>query len=94
MIAQALLVIGGGDGDLARAQAAMAAGQRAGMHAGDFERHDFLAQQRHDPADRPDEARTALDGPVHRLGEVDLQDDAGKRFGQNVFDRRAPPLCA
>ena len=75
MVAQPLLVIGGGNGNLARAQTPVAAGQRAGMDARQFERHDFLAQQRHDPADRPDEARSALDGPVHRLGEIDLQDD-------------------
>ena len=57
----------------------------AGMHAGQFERNDLFAQQRHDPADRADEARAALAGPVHRLGKVDFQDDAGQRFGQNVL---------
>ena len=84
MIAQALLVIRGGDGDLARAQAAMAAGQRAGAHAGQFERDDLVAQQRDDPADGPDEARAALAGPVHGLRKVDLQDHARQGFGENV----------
>jgi hypothetical protein len=93
MIAQSLHVIGGGDGDLARAQTPVAAGERAGMHSGQLEGHDFFAQQRHDPADRPDETRSALDGPIHRLGEIDLQDDAGKRVRQNVFDLAAPPPC-
>ena len=32
----------------------------AGLHAGDFERNDFVAEKRHDPADRADEARAAL----------------------------------
>ena len=52
MIAQALLVIRDGDGDFPRAQAPVARRERAGSHAGQFERHDLLAQQRHDPADR------------------------------------------
>ena len=69
VVAQPLLVIGDGDRDLARAQPAMPAGQRARAHARQFERDDLVAQQRHDPADRPDEARAALAGPVHRLRE-------------------------
>ena len=85
MVAQAPLVIGDGDDDFARAQAAMAARERAGAHAGDFERHDLFAQQRHHPADGPDEARAALAGPIHGLGEVDAEDDAGQRLRQNVL---------
>ena len=38
----------------------MAARDAARLHAGDFERHHFVAQQRHHPADRTDEARAAL----------------------------------
>ena len=62
----------------------MAAGQRAGAHAGEFEGDDGLRQQGDDPADGTDEARTALAGPVHGLGEVEAEDDAGEGFGQDV----------
>ena len=78
MIAEALLVIRGGDGDLARAEAAMAAGQGAGAHAGQFEGNDVVAEEGDDPADGTDEARTALAGPVHGLGKVQAEDDAGE----------------
>ncbi len=54
------------------------------MHAGDFEGNRLFAQQRHDPTDGADEARTVPGGPVHRLGEVDAEYDAGQRLGQDV----------
>ena len=82
VIAEALLVIRGGDGDLTRAEAAMAAGQGAGADAGQFEGNDVFAQQGDDPADGTDEARAALAGPVHGLGEVQSEDHAGEGFGQ------------
>ena len=51
----------------------MARRDGARAHAGELERHDLFAQQRHQPADRPDEARAALAGPVHGLREVDAE---------------------
>ena len=56
VIAQRLFVIRDGDRDrLLAAEDAMSAWSVARAHAGDFERDDLIAQQRHDPADRPDE---------------------------------------
>ena len=76
MIAQTLFVVGSGDDDFARAQAAMAGGQIAGADAGYFERNGLFAQQSEQPADGTDEARTVLGGPVHGLGKVDSEHDA------------------
>ncbi len=70
----------------------MAAGQGAGADAGQFEGNDVFAQQGDDPADGTDEARTALAGPVHGLGEVEAEDDAWEGFGQNVDDVAARHL--
>ena len=70
MIPQPPLVVRGGDGDLPRAQPPVSRGQRAGAHARDLERHNLLAQQRHNPANRTYEARAALAGPVPALAKV------------------------
>src|ERR1035438_4107592 len=92
MIAEALLVIRGSDGYFARTQAAMAAGERATAHAGQFEGDDVIAEEGDHPADGADKARTALAGPVHGLGEVDAEDDAGEGFGEDVDDVAARHL--
>ena len=55
----------------------MAARFVAGLHVGDFERNDFIAEQRHNPADGPDEARAAFAGPVHGLRERRFQNECG-----------------
>ena len=92
VIAEALFVIRRGDGDLARAQAAMAAGEGAGAYAGQFEGNGIFAEEGDDPADGTDEARTALAGPVHGFGEVDTEDHAGESFGEDVDDVAARHL--
>src|ERR1019366_8321192 len=84
VIAQAVLVIGSGDGDLGRAQAAMAAGHGATAHPSYLEGDDAIGQQGDNPTDGPDEARTALAGPVHGLGEVEPEDHAGEGLGQEI----------
>ena len=90
VLRERLLVTGDGYLDRLLAELAMSAGQVAGLHAGDFKRDHVVAQQRDDPADGPDEARTALARPVHGLRPLDSQNEAGERFRQNV--RRCPAL--
>ena len=70
----------------------MAAGQRAGAHAGQFEGNDVFAQKSDDPANGTDEARTALAGPIHGLGEVQTEDHTREGFGQEIDDIAARHL--
>ena len=85
VLAQSPFVVFAGDGHLRRAQPPVSRRQIPRAHAADLERHHLVAQQRHQPADGADEPRAALARPVHRLGEVDSQNDAGQRRRQNIF---------
>src|SRR5262249_26459775 len=71
VIAKALFVIGGGDGNLAGAEAAMTGGQGAGAHAGEFEGNDVVAKEGDNPADRANKAGSTLPGPIHGFREID-----------------------
>ena len=77
---------------LARAQAAMAAGERAGAYAGQLEGDDGLGEEGDDPADGADEAGAALARPVHGLGKVQAEDEAGEGLGQDIDDVAARHL--
>src|SRR5579872_6080933 len=65
----------------------MSAGFRARAHSREFELDHFGAEQRHDPADRPDEPRPALSGPIYGLRKVNFQDDLRQRFRQDLPHR-------
>src|SRR5204863_8782511 len=84
VVAQPLLVIAGGDGDLASAQTAMSGGQSAGAHTGQLERDDLFTKQSDDPANRANKPRAALAGPIHGLREIQLEDDAGQAVREDV----------
>src|SRR5581483_11089188 len=86
VIAQPLLVVRRRDGDFLRAQPSMSRRQRPGVDARQLERYDFLAKKGNNPADGTDEAGAALDRPIHRLGEVDIEDDAWQPGRENVLD--------
>src|SRR5687767_6252008 len=62
----------------------MAACRVPGAHASELEWNHFIAEQRDDPANGTNETRTAFAGPVHRLRERDLRDDAGQCLGEHV----------
>ena len=62
----------------------MAAAQRAGLHVGDSELDDLVAQQRDDPADGTNERELALAGPVHGLRPGQLGDDGRQRVGEQL----------
>jgi hypothetical protein len=70
VIGEALLVIRGGDGDLARAQAAMSAGEGAGAHAGQLEGNDVVAEEGDDPADGTDKRGPPLPVQYMVLGST------------------------
>ena len=57
----------------------------ARLHAGDLERNHVIAQQRHQPADGPDERSVPLPFQYHRLRPLDLQNQIGQFARQ---DRR------
>ena len=71
-------------GDLRARRAAVAAGEVAGPHAGQFERHDSSPSSATIQRMGRMKRGAALAGPVHGLGEVDLEDEAGQRLGQDV----------
>ncbi len=64
----------------------------ASRNARHLERNHLAAEQRYQPADRPDEARTALAGPIHRLRPRDAEDQSGQRLGEDVGGSAAGPL--
>ena len=70
--------------DLARAQTAMAAVRLPDRTPAISNGTRLFAQQRHDPADGADEARTVLARSSTWSWESRSEDDAGQRFGQDV----------
>ena len=62
VIAQALLIIGDGDGNFPRSETAVPRAESAGTHTGQLNGNDVVAQQGHDPAEGPDELGAALPG--------------------------------
>ncbi len=72
------------DAKLLLAKLPVAAAEVAGLHARQLKRHHPFAEQRDDPANGPDETGAAPAGPIHRLGEVELEDQAGQLGGQDV----------
>ncbi len=81
---QLLFVVTERDLDAGRAEHPVTAGGASRAYSRHLERHHLIAEQRHQPADGPDEARAALARPVHGLREVDAQDQFGQGRGQDL----------
>ena len=63
---------------------AMAARDASGLDTGDLERDHLAIQQRDHPANRSNEARPALRGPIHRLRPLGREDCGGDRLRENI----------
>src|SRR5579862_6968538 len=79
-----LIISRPGNGQLALAEETVAVGGVPCSNRRIVKRNDLAIQQRHDPSDRPDEARALRAGPDHGLWPGDLANRFRENFLQNV----------
>src|SRR5581483_8431360 len=79
ILTQELFIVPDGDRNLRRAEPTMSASDPARGNARYRERDYLVTKQCNDPAYRANKPRSVFRGPVHSLGKVDLENDAGQR---------------